>query len=59
MICLCGTNLDDADAKNNPSVMVANSPKLNYCILLNGCNNLIRTCGSFVVILCKIFIILY
>ena len=32
---LCGTNLGDADAKNNPSVMVANSPKLNYCILVN------------------------
>ena len=35
MICLCGTNLGDADAKNNPSMMVANSPKLNYCILVN------------------------
>ena len=35
MICLCGTNLGDADAKNNPYVMVANSSKLNYYILVN------------------------
>ena len=35
MICLCMTNLGDVDTKNNPSVMVANSPKLNYCILVN------------------------
>ena len=35
MICLCMTNLGDADAKNNPSVMVVNSPKLNYCIMMN------------------------
>ena len=35
MIYLCGTNLGDADAKNNPSMMVAKSSKLNYCILVN------------------------
>ena len=35
MICLCGTKLGDVDVKNNPSVMVAKSPKLNYCSLVN------------------------
>ena len=35
MICLCGTNLGDADAKNNPSVMVAKCPILNYHVLVD------------------------
>ena len=35
MICLCMTNLGDADAKNSPSVMVAKCPILNYHVLVD------------------------
>ena len=35
MICLCMTNLGDAGAKYNPSVMVAKYPILNYHVLVD------------------------
>ena len=35
MICLCMTNLGDADTKNSPSMMVAKCPKLNYHVLVD------------------------